>query len=442
MSNERNTVPGTIVWVAPFYNRSGYGVGARASVCALHQAGVRIRVLSVNEAEPDIDDCDMGLIRSLEATPVVPPITAVFSHVPSLSWLDLKLPEPSLRIMNTTFDSSAQGNLPPVEWMRVFSEMDQVWVMTDKEREVFQRAGLPPEKVQTVYWPHPWLENPAVPGVASEPTDGCRPFRFLSIAMFQPRRRWDTLIAAYLEEFRGESGVELCLKVNFPSWHPIPGRPRQDLYELVRSLQARTGSSAAIRIDEKLGTRRGIVDLMDSCNTYVSTDTASTAPISEARARQRLVIAPAGLGLDGFSDCSVVIPVDPDAKTQLTPDMLMYQPHHKGTAMPMLHVRDVRAALRRAFDMSTDERRAMAAAASHIPGPSQTTPMMMQAIAAGWRYKNTPKNRIARRRIVWEGPQFVQHSLALVNREVCLRLIDFGLDISVLPVDGAAPGAR
>jgi glycosyltransferase involved in cell wall biosynthesis/tetratricopeptide (TPR) repeat protein len=432
---------GTLIWVAPFYNRSGYGVGARASVCALHRAGLRIRVLPVNEAEPGIDDCDMDLIRSLEATPVVPPVTAVISHVPSLSWLDLKLPEPSLRIMNTTFDSSAQGNLPPADWMRVFNQMDQVWVMTDKEREVFQRAGLPPEKVQTVYWPHPWLENPSVPPVSVEAAGGPTPFRFLSIAMFQPRRRWDTLIEAYLEEFRGESSVELYLKVNFPSWHPIPGRPRQDLYELVRSLQAKTGSSAAIRIDEELGTRRGIVDLMDSCSTYVSTDTASTAPISEARARQRLVIAPEGLGLDGFSDCSVVIPVDPDAKTQLTPEMLLYQPHHKGTAMPMLHVHDVRAALRRAFEMSKDDRHAVAVAASPIPGPSRTTPMMVQAIEAGWRYKNSLKIR-SPRRIAWEGPQFVQHSLALVNRELCLRLIASGQEISILPIDGGVPLLR
>ena len=442
MDQANPAADGTLIWVAPFYNRSGYGVGARASVCALHRAGVRIRVLPVNQVEPGIDDCDLSLIRSMESTPVVPPVTAVISHVPSLSWLDLKLPEPSLLIMNTTFDSSAQGNLPPAEWMRVFGEMDQVWVMTDTEREVFLRAGVPGEKVQTVFWPHPWLENPAVPPVVPETADGRAPFRFLSIAMFQPRRRWDTLIEAYLEEFRGESRVELYLKVNFPSWHPIPGRPRQDLHELVQRLQAKTGSSAAIRIDEDLGTRRGIVDLMDSCNTYVSTDTASTAPISEARVRRRLVIAPEGLGLDGFGPCSVGIPVDPDAKAPLTPDMLLYQPHHQGTAMPVLHVGDVRAALRRAFDMSADERQAMAASASHIPGPCQTTPMMMQAIAAGWRYKSIAKKRPRQSRIVWEGPQFVQHSLARVNREVCLRLIDSGQEVSVLPVEGNAPALR
>ena len=118
MNEARDPLSGTILWVAPFYNRSGFGVGARAFVSTLHRAGVRIRTLSVDEVEPGIDDCDLGLIKSLEMTPLLPPITAIVSHVPSQIWLSLKLPEPNLRIMATTFDSSAQGNRPPAEWMR------------------------------------------------------------------------------------------------------------------------------------------------------------------------------------------------------------------------------------------------------------------------------------------------------------------------------------
>jgi GT2 family glycosyltransferase/Flp pilus assembly protein TadD len=38
-------------------------------------------------------------------------------------------------------------------------------------------------------------------------------------------------------------------------------------------------------------------------------------------------------------------------------------------------------------------------------------------------------------RIVWEGSQFVYHSLALINREICLRLIEKGLEVSILPYE-------
>ena len=160
LKSQQIALPGTIVWVAPFYNRSGYGVGARTNVIALHKAGLRIRIIPVNEKEPGIDDCDLDLIQSLEKTPVIAPVTQIITHVPSFNWLKLKLPEPCVRIIDTTFDSSAQGNLPPPEWIAVCRAMDQVWLMVEQERDAFTAAGLPAEKIRFVRWPHPWLHNP------------------------------------------------------------------------------------------------------------------------------------------------------------------------------------------------------------------------------------------------------------------------------------------
>ncbi|MGO9021210.1 MAG: glycosyltransferase family 4 protein [Syntrophobacteraceae bacterium] len=443
MDEQARLLPGTVVWIAPFFNRSGYGVGARATVAALHKAGAHIRILSNKEIDPGLDDCDLALFKSLEATPLIPPITAIISHLPQRIWLDLELPRPNLRIIATTFDSSEQGNLPPAEWMEVCKEMDQVWLMVEKEREAFISAGLAPEKIQLVHWPHPWLENPFVPPPTPEPATQEKPFRFLSIAMFQPRRRWDTLIEAYLEEFKGEHHVELYLKVNYPSWHPIPGKPRQDLLNLVGSLRQKTGSEAAIVIDENMGTRTGIVHLIDSCSVYISTDTASTSPISEARVRQRMVIIPDGLGLGRIGVC---IAVDPHARSELSQEMLLYQPHHKGAFMPQLHVKDVRRAMRTAYDMTLDERQAIAAGALHVPGPTEAVPMVLKAISSGWEYKEaSEKERRAKEavmRIIWEGSQLVSHSLALVNREFCLQLIDAGCEVSIIPFekDNIDPG--
>ncbi len=38
-------------------------------------------------------------------------------------------------------------------------------------------------------------------------------------------------------------------------------------------------------------------------------------------------------------------------------------------------------------------------------------------------------------RLVWEGSQFVRHSLALINREVCRRLAESGLELSIVPYE-------
>ena len=234
MSPDPKLLPGTIVWIAPFYNRSGFGVGARTNVLALHKAGARIRIIPVNQVETGIDDCDLALIKSLETTPVIPPVTAIISHVPSRNWLDIKLPEPNVRILATTvFDCSAKEGSPPAEMLSACREMDQIWLHVEFEREAFIAAGFPPEMVHTVYWPHHWLENPSLPPLFPEASVSTNPFRFLNISLFLPRRRWDALIEAYLEEFKETENVELYLKVNYPSWHPVPGKPRQDLLDLV-----------------------------------------------------------------------------------------------------------------------------------------------------------------------------------------------------------------
>ena len=385
MGEQVRSIPGTIIWMAPFYNRSGFGIAARTIVSSLHRAGISVRIASVNQVEPGIDDCDMALIKSLESTPVIPPVTFIVSHLPGKGLLDIKLPEPNVRILATTvFDSSVAG-ATSAEMLAICRQMDQVWLHVAGEREAFIAAGFPHDKVQHVPWPHHWLENPLLPPVRPEPEGADRRFRFLNISMFLPRRRWDTLIEAYLEEFGHVENVELYLKANYPFWHPVRGKPRQDLLELIGAMRKKTRSEAAIILDDELGARTDIVNLVDSCNAYISTDTAPTVPISEARARRRLVIIPEDFK---YGEIGISIPVDPGAgKVRLTREMLLYEPNHKGGSLPRLHVRDVREAMRRAYEMPVYKRQDLAARALNLPGPSDALPHITKAIDRAWRKK-------------------------------------------------------
>ncbi|MCK5679639.1 hypothetical protein KAI46_02365 [bacterium] len=191
---EKTTKPhGTIVWIAPFYNRSGFAVGSRTTVTALDQAAIPVRIISTGDEEPGIDDCNLELIKKLENTPVTPPITTIIFHVPSKEWLKIKFPEPTLKILATAFDSSNADNKPPEQWRRILMEMDQIWLQTPNEINAFTKAGIPRNKLKQVNWPHHWKENNIIPSITYEGTGANKPFRFLSIAMFQPRRRWDSL---------------------------------------------------------------------------------------------------------------------------------------------------------------------------------------------------------------------------------------------------------
>jgi glycosyltransferase involved in cell wall biosynthesis/tetratricopeptide (TPR) repeat protein len=434
----------TVMVVAPFYNRSGYGVAARALVAGLHALGIRIRVVPVDNVEPGIDDCDLNLLKSLESTPLTTPLVALFFHVPGPGWLKVALPPQSLRIMFTTYDSSAQGNLPPEQWISVCNQMDQVWLMTAKEASVFEAGGVATSKIKVVSCPHPWIHNHSLPLPNTSASSEEKRFRFLSIAMFMPRRRWDTLIEAYLTEFKDTANTELYLKVNYPSWHPVPGQPQRDLRNLIESLRTRTGSSAAIKLDDGLDTRQGICRLIDSCDAYVSTDTSITAPVGEAFVRGKIAIIPDGYGAAlPYCEGAVIIPVDPNLKKPITPEMLPYQPHHQGKQMPLLRLQDVRQALRAAYELPESQRRQMGQLASLVMecayGPATVIPRMIKTLQVGLDEKLAGGSKATRCdsangtsvdtaatgskiQVAWEGSFLDYGSLSHVNRELARAL--------------------
>jgi glycosyltransferase involved in cell wall biosynthesis/tetratricopeptide (TPR) repeat protein len=406
----------TVVMFAPFYNRSGYGVAARCLAAAWSAVGIKLRIMPVDGVEEGVDDCDLEWLRSLEKTPVTQPVVAVFFHVATPEWLKVSLPPNSARILFTTFDGTAQGLKPPPEWVAVCNEMDQLWLQTDKEAERFVAAGVPKAKIQVLKCPHPWIGNAALP--APMPRETGAKFRFLCVAMFQPRRRWDALIEAFLAEFKDAPDVELCLKVNYPSWHPVSGQPARDLRNLIESLRAKTGSSTPIILDEDLGTRAGICRVIDSCDAYVSTDTTITAPVGEAFVRGKIAVIPDGYGAAlPYCESTVVIPVDPALKRPMTEEMLQYQPHHRGRDLPLLRVEDVRRALRAAYELPEDRRREMGRAGALFMectyGPAVVTPPFVRALEkAALAHKGPPV------RVSWEGSYLDYGSLSGINRSL------------------------
>lgn len=427
----------TVLLFAPFYNRSGYGMLARSLARLWTQLGIRFRVIPLDEVEEGIDDFDMEWLRSLEQAPLIGPFVAVFLHVPNPAWLKVQLPEGCLRIMYTTFDSSAQGNLPPEVWVDVCKQMDQVWLQTQQELPIWVQAGIAAEKLHILGSPHIWFRNPKLPPVGFRRSGDLHVFRFLCIGMYQPRRRWDTLMEAFLREFQDEPTAELYFKVNYPSWHPVPGRPRQEFLEIVASIQARVPSKARIILDDVFGTRLGICDLIDGCDVYVSTDTSSTAPCWECFMRGKRVLAPASYGVYLPDSARLLIEDDPAFFAPMTEDMLAYQPHHRGKNMPLLHVEAVQRALRQAFEMPESERRTPWPGWDEYFGERAADPITwtqgyVHALAQAFASQVPDSTGLSVR---WEGTSFVYHSLAHVNRQLCLGLLNAGLDLSLVPYE-------
>jgi glycosyltransferase involved in cell wall biosynthesis len=256
--------------------------------------------------------------------------------------------------------------------------------------------------------------------------------------MYLPRRRWDTLIEAFLLEFFEDSDAELYIKVNFPSWHPIPDKPRQDFSDLVDRLRRQTGSSARVVIDDTSGTRLELCKLFDSSDYYISTDTSPTAPLGEALIRGKKVIAPKSciLGVPRLPiEAVILIEEDSSHCGPITPEILAYQPHHKGTSMPLLHVKDVRSAIRRALNSESERiRRPWPGWNRWLKnlGHHEFDRDFLEIVTRAF----VEKSPSAPLKVKWEGSQFVYHSLAHVNRQLCLGLLNSrNVDLSILPFE-------
>ncbi len=82
------------------------------------------------------------------------------------------------------------------------------------------------------------------------------------------------------------------------------------------------------------------------------------------------------------------------------------------------------------------------------PWPSITVFSSFEELLGESARRLSPPAETTRRRlgIVWEGSQFVNHSLALINRELCARVIEAGHDVSILPYEpdefSPDPGSR
>ena len=424
----------TILFVAPFYNRSGYGSGARALVNLWLTGGYRIKIIPVDQVEEGVDDCDIALLRSLEKTEISGQVVAIFYHVPNQAWLNLQLPRGALRVMFTTFDGVLQGQRPPANWIDICNQMDLVF-LNQSEIDGWYKAGLKKSICRRLEVPHNWVNNSILPKIKYKKT--AQNFKFLTIAMYQPRRRWDTLFQAFLEEFSDDESVELHVKVNFPSWHPTPGQPRRDFYEMLTEIRGKVFSKASIIVDEDLGTRLDICELIDSCNCLVSTDTAITAPLGEGLIRGKHVVAPNSLVDYLPSKSTIAIAEDIKLSKPIDEEILKYQPYHRSASMPLLKTEDVRAGLREAY---------------------LNTKIQSQEPWEDWRnflddlendYKKWERyfsvevsealeKKLSDKRIqvYWEGSQFVYHSLAHVNRQLCRHLSESDqINLSLIPYE-------
>jgi len=189
------------------YGGSGYSEETLAVVLGLAERGVPVELQAMHMQTDQLGLLPSTVREQLEMLKMqrVDPATSVLFQCLTADEFSLDM-HARYRVGRTTFETDRL----PIGWLEACQEMDEVWVPSQFNYQVFAEQGVDerklrilPESVHTdVYRPD--VEPLAIPHA--------RRFNFLSIFEWTQRKGPEILLRAYLSEFTADDDVALLLK--------------------------------------------------------------------------------------------------------------------------------------------------------------------------------------------------------------------------------------
>lgn len=420
--------PAHVVWQSPLLDGTGYADEARNFVLGLDKIGVDVRAEPIRWSGWELPlpaDETTRLRRQIET-----PAAAAYVRVEHISPLHFR-PDPRAlaTVGRTMFETDG---LSP-DWVARCNSLDEIWVPTQFNLETFARAGVDPRKLRKV--PEA-LDGQLFRRDLPPLNLGLGPqFTFLSVFDWIPRKGWDVLLRAYVEEFSSRDNVRLLLKV----YTADGSAGEQDLLErlktYVRDVLGRDLSQVApITLLVGSYTAEQMAQLYRLADAYVMPTRGEGwgRPMMEAMASGLPTIATGWGGNTEFmtADNSYLV------EYQLEPipdDVVASGPWFAGQRWAEPSATHLRQVMRHVLDHPEDARatgtRARAEILERYDRPT------VARIVAG-ELERIVGRRLTKTPVTWEGSQFVYHSLAHINRELCLQLTQRDdVDLSIRPYE-------
>jgi len=207
-----------VVWMAPFFSRSGYGSEALNFVLALSE---RVPGLQIQQHGDSIDERTwkgysykvqeklMQMMIKTGKTLVSICHSEPGAWYPS-RWEQTKCPRPGtlFSIGRTMFETDRL----PEGWEARCNKMDQIWVPTQFQKEIFIKEGIKSSKlvvigeaIDTDFY------NPELYTPLPLPQQDEIQFKFLSIFKWENRKGWQILLRAFINAFTKDSSVGLYI---------------------------------------------------------------------------------------------------------------------------------------------------------------------------------------------------------------------------------------
>lgn len=198
-----------IVFRAAIYGGSGYADGNQEILAGLEQHQFPMQLVPVG-AQTDA----AGLLPAARREQLAQMQRQRLDLAQSLLYQSLPAGdfetqlEARVRIGRTTFETDG---LPP-GWRERCNAMDEVWVPSRFNREMFARAGVEEKRLRVM--PEGLDTQRFRPGLKPLPIPCRRGFNFLSVFDWIDRKGGDVLLRAYLDAFGPDDDVALILKVH------------------------------------------------------------------------------------------------------------------------------------------------------------------------------------------------------------------------------------
>lgn len=442
-----------IVWHAPIYDPSGYADEARHFLLALADKGFAIAARPMGRHSEHfragIDQAQRDRLDRMIARKSEPNAISIV-HFPAYAFQ--RMPGASYHIGRVMFETDGL----PQEWVAKCNEMDEIWVPSEFNKETFRNAGV---KTKLTRVPAGINTERFRPGLDPLPIKGRRGTVFLSVFEWTYRKGWDVLLAAWARAFRPEDDACLVLRA-YPLNVVESTNNGQLMHERIdhylrNSLGLARKDVAPIIVMGGQVVEADLPRLYAAATAYVAPSRGEGwgRPHMEAMACGLPVIATNWSGNREFmtEDNSYLLNIVGLVEVDERAEIPFYRGQRWAEPDP-LHL------VKLMGDISTRPEEARRIGARARQDMEQSWTWSKQADTAAGRLREISEQLSSGQRpdragspatltIRWEGSQFVRHSLALVNREICIRLAkDPGIELSVIPYEkdqfSAASDAR
>ena len=442
-----------ILWIAPFFNPSGYASEAIGFALGLDKKiSLTIRHQNVFVSEEFIKNLPLQWSRTLYRLHKVDPHkwrenfsynknTIIIHHQPGNSLI--KFENAKYCIGRTMYETDRL----PKDWIEKCNQMDEIWVPSKFNVETFAKYGVDknklvviPEGIDTEVFNPDKVEKYALPNKAT--------FNFLSIFEWTNRKGWDVLLKAYFETFSNKDDV--CLYLRTYLLGNYDNDSKLFIQNKINNLIAKEGYSKRKLPRIELLTNqlpfKEMLQLYKSVDAFVlpSRGEGWGRPYMEAMSMGLPVIGTNWSGNTEFmtEENSYLIKVE--KLVEIRENEIESYLGHKWAQPSVYHLKRIllevfehqEKAKEKGFFAKKDisEKYNLDAIAKivverlkQIENNIIPTPGTNSISNVSLKRKNPS--------LVWEGPQLVNSSLALVNRELCTNLERNGFDLLKINTD-------